>query len=81
MLGAAALAIPSAAIVSSAVAADGDSGSSSTQQQAPSGYPGVPAQAQDENAPDGRDCPREEGSGSGGSSESSGSAPSADTAV
>jgi hypothetical protein len=84
LLGAAVLAIPGAGIVSNAFAAEGGSGSPSTQQQAPADGEAFPVQTQDENAPDGRDCPEENGgSGNGnGSGRGSGeSGTSADTAL
>jgi len=84
LLGAAVLAIPGAGIVSNAFAAEGGSGSSSTeqQQQAPADGEAFPVQTQDENAPDGRDCPEENGgSGSGSGAGNGESGTSADTAL
>ena len=77
LLGAAVLAVPGAGIVSNAFAADGGSGSSSTQQQAPASGDATPVQTQDDGTPDRRDCPEEDGSGSGNSESGS----SADTAL
>jgi hypothetical protein len=70
LLGVAALAIPGGALVSNALAADSDGGTSTQQtQQAPDGYGTAPVQDEsDGTGPDGRDCPKENGdSGSSGS--------------
>ena len=63
------LAVPGAGIVSNAFAADGGSGSSSTQQQAPASGDATPVQTQDDGTQDRRDCPKEDGgSGQSGTS-------------
>jgi hypothetical protein len=86
IIGAVALAVPSAGLIGSAVAASDDGSTATTQQDAPETF--IPAQSQEQQPDqprdrdgDGRLCPEEEGDGGGGGDSGSGSGSSADTAA
>jgi hypothetical protein len=75
LLGAAVLAIPGAGLITNAVAADGSSSSTTTEQEAPLFEPAQSDEQQpDQPRPDRADCPEKDGdgSGSGGNGGSSG---------